>query len=130
MTIEWLELPGEPIIVITVYPPLKVTDDAVGSFQHVVEFKRKTGGHVWRIIDFSRINMTFSEAVIGMASERDIEGGINDPDVSTIYVSSANIVKMGVKAFQEQAQYGKTNLIGLFGSLDEALNHLRANSKQ
>ncbi len=38
----------------------------------------------------------FSQIVTGMADERNREGGMNDPEVSTLMVSSADMILMAV----------------------------------
>lgn len=129
MSVELKELPNEPILVVLTHPPLRIEDGPIAS-QAVVVFKKKLGGHVWRVIDFSELDMTFSDAMLGMATEQGVEGGINDMDVSTIYIGSSEIVKFGVKAFQEQEQYGKTNVIGLFETVDEGIAFARADIKK
>jgi len=126
MTVEVKELPGEPIIVFHASLPHNPEDDIRIGLQGTVDFKKKMGAHVYRVIDLSKFNLTFSEAMMGMAAERNSEGGVNDPEVSTIYVGSGEWVTFGVKAFQEQAQYGKTNVIHVCSTVDEGIAFARA----
>lgn len=126
MTIEIKELPGEPIIVFYVRLPHTPEDDVRNSLGATAGFKKKIGGSVYRVVDLSAFNLTFSEAMMGMAAERGAEGGINDADVSTIYVGSSEMVKFGAKAFQEQVQYGKTNVVFVCSTVDEGIAYARA----
>jgi len=67
----------------------------------------------------------FSDLVMAMASDMNPDGGINDPDVSTIYIGSGELLSFGAKAFQEQKQYGPTNIKALVATLDDAIAFAR-----
>lgn len=121
MSIETRRLLENSTLVVTALPPPQFPDDVINLAQEVVEFKKVAGGHVYRILDFTRLPMSFSDLVMGMGADRNAEGGINDPDVSTIFVGSGEWVEFGVKAFREQAQYGQTNVKHICTSVDEAL---------
>jgi hypothetical protein len=126
MTVEIKELPGEPIIVFYVRLPHTPEDDVRNSLEATAGFKKKIGGSVYRVVDLSAFNLSFSEAMMGMAAERGAEGGVNDPEVSTVYVGSSEMVKFGAKAFREQAQYGKTNVVFVCSTVDEGIAFARA----
>lgn len=125
-TMEVNELPDEHIIVFNMFSA-KGSDDVQKVLKQVADFKHKVGGHVYRIIDFTQVasSIAFSDLVQAMALEMNVEGGINDGEVSTIYVGSNEWIQFGAKAFQTQAQYGKTNVIHICGSTDEALAFAR-----
>jgi hypothetical protein len=130
MSIETTHLPEDYTILVTIIPPPKFPDDVINLSQEVVSFKKAVGGHIYRILDFTKLPMTFSDLVMGMGSDRNTEGGINDPDVSTIFIGSGEWVEFGVKAFREQAQYGETNVKHVCISVDEALAFVRADRKE
>lgn len=121
MTIELTEMPEEPILKIVVQHPFDSEKDLSDTLDAVAAFQRKMGSHVYRIVDLTNFNLTFPELMGAMAFDRNKDGGINDPQVSTIYVGSGEWVEFGVTALKEQDQYGDTNVIGLCGSVDEAL---------
>ncbi len=132
MSISQTSLPGEPILIVSIVPPLKSPDDVQASIQASAEFKKAQGGHVYRILDFKSLgqDLPFSALVNGMAQGLKTDGGVNDPDVSTIYVGSTEWVVFGVKALQNQAQYGPTNVLTLCESVDEAIAAARADMKR
>jgi hypothetical protein len=53
-------------------------------------------------------------------------GGIDDPDVTTIFIGTHAMVKLGVNAFKEQKRYGAVNPIEFVTSVDEALALIHA----
>ncbi len=126
------EMPNEPIIVISVLPPERGPEEAKEMLKVVTDFKHKIGGHVYRILDFSVLSegISFSNLILAMGVELKQEGGINDEDVSTIYVGSSQWVVFGAKAFQEQPQYGKTNVVLVCESVEEALAFAREDIKK
>lgn len=126
MTLKIEELPDEAIIVCTINLPHVPAEDVRDTLQATASFKEKLGKKVYRIVDLSLFELSFSEAVMGMGAEKDAPGGINDPDVSTIYVGSGEWVTFGVKAFQEQEQYGETHILAICNTVDEALSAARA----
>jgi hypothetical protein len=129
MSIAITRLSDDKTILIAVFPPPRIPDDVTNLAQEVVNFKKAVGGHIYRVLDFTKLPMSFSDLVMGMGSDRNAEGGINDPDVSTVFVGSGEWVEFGVKAFREQAQYGQTNVKHICASVDEALAFVRADKK-
>lgn len=121
MAIEITEMPGEPIVLLAAKMPYEPDQDMEASLQAVRDFKKKIGGHIYRVVDLTHFELTFSQAMQSMAVERNVEGGINDDDVTTVYVGSGEWVEFGVKAFLEQAQYGKTNILKLCKTVEEGL---------
>ncbi len=84
---------------------------------------------MYRIKDFSQCKtMTFTELTLGMAGDTKpgIEGGGADPDVTfSAFVADSKMAELGVKGFNEQAQYHVANPVSLFPSVDAALTHIR-----
>jgi hypothetical protein len=130
MSIVTKHLLENSTIVVTAIPPPQFPDDVIKLAQEVVNFKKEAGGHVYRILDFTRLPMSFSDLIMGMGADRNAEGGINDPEVSTIFVGSGEWVEFGVKAFREQAQYGQTNVKHICASVDEALAFVQEDRKK
>ena len=126
MSIETKVLPNEPVIIISVTPPIKTPDDAVALYSEVVKFKRDAGVKpVYRVLDFSRAQLHFSDMMVGMAAERGQEGGYSDPEVRTVFVGTDEMVEFGVKALQNQTQYSAANIVGMFTSVDDAVAFVR-----
>ncbi len=128
MTTEIRILPNEPIIIFKMMPPPKMPDDVVAVHSNTAKLKHETGLHVYRITDFTPYgdSLPFSSMVQGMAEELHVEGGINDMEVSSIYIVSGKIASLGVDAFRNQPQYGKTNILQVCANVDEAIGYARA----
>jgi hypothetical protein len=124
MPFQIQHITGEPIMVVTMADPLQF-DDSAKVRQEVVKFKQEKGTHIYRVLDFSKTKLTFDVMVSAMAEERNQEGGVGDPQVTTVFVGSTELVAFGVKALKEQKQYGQAP-VELFTSVDEALTRVRA----
>ncbi len=125
MAVNVQRLPNEPIVVITMIPPVNPMQDAPRASQEAFKLKQECGGHVYRILDFSQVKLTFSDLVMGMAEDSHQPGGMADKDVTTVFIGSGELVAFGVKSFAEQKQYGLVNPTQLFTSLDAALADIR-----
>lgn len=120
-------MPDEAILIIEMFTPADPVKDGIAQLQAAVDFKQKVGGHIIKILDFTHAEVKFSDMMQGMASEKGLPGGINDPDLSTIFVIQGDIPQLGVEALKEQDQYGEVrNVIGHFQTRDEALVAARA----
>ncbi len=128
MSIQTKLLPNEPIIVVSIMNPIEVPEDVLSSVQASAKFKHEQGGHIYRILDFTLLghDLPFSTLVQGMSFELKADGGINDVDVSTIYIGSTEWVLFGAAAFKNQPQYGQTNVIHICGTVDEGIAFARA----
>ncbi|HML23407.1 MAG TPA: hypothetical protein PKD09_17255 [Aggregatilinea sp.] len=127
MAMQIEQVPGEPIIIVHFtgwVEPLEVVDPML---EKVVAFKRETQQHVYRILDFSQAQLDFGEMVQGMGSEVNREGGSNDPDVTTMFVVSDDLHKLGVQSIQQQDQYGKAP-VSFFMSCDEAVAYAKTDA--
>lgn len=119
------QIPGHPIVVVHFTGWIDPIAEVAPMLEKVVGFKRQVKGHVYRILDFSQAELDFGEMVQGMGSEINREGGSNDPDVTTLFVVSDEIHKLGVQSIKEQDQYGKAP-VQFFTSCDEAIEHAKA----
>lgn len=126
MSIQVEKIPDIRTIYYVISEPVKVPNDAEASMTETAAFKQEMGeGKVYRILDFTGLDLRFPDMVIGLATERTHEGGAYDPDVVTIYVGKHELVEMGVKALTEQEQFAGSNVLGLVQSREEALNLVR-----
>ncbi len=125
MAVTYTRFDKEPIILAS-YTGSILPEEADKTRNEVAAFKKEQGSDmVFRVIDFTRAKIDFSTVALGMAADRG-EGGIDDPGVTTIFVGSGAMVKLGVDAFKEQKRYGVVNPIELVTSVDEALAIARA----
>lgn len=121
MSITFEKIDGLPILIGLCSPPLSA-EDALANMAAAVELKKQyPGNKIYRVTDFSQ-GIDFSGMMICMATEKDREGGANDPDIETYFVGSSELVALGVQALKEQEQYGTPPNVHLFTSRDEALN--------
>ncbi len=129
MSIDIRQMPDEHAVVVAMIPPPIFPKDTTDMHQAVASFRKEVGGHVYRIVDLTKMPVKFSDLVMAMASDMNPDGGINDPNVTTVYIGSGELIAIGAKAFQEQKQYGQTNIKAVVGTLDEALAFVRTDRK-
>ncbi|MBN1564675.1 MAG: hypothetical protein JXA10_12590 [Anaerolineae bacterium] len=125
MATEVTRVPGLPVVIIDNLPPIKVPDDQMVASTEAAKLKRELGRPVYRIIGVTKIDLTFSDMVMAMGVDRDQEGGVGDDDVTTIFVGSGELVKMGTNALAEQDQYGGKGKVFMFTTQEEALAFVR-----
>ena len=125
MSIKVEKYPDIHTVLITMQEPLIVPDDAVGALATSAAFKKEQGCHIYRIMDFTQVNLNFSDMMVGMATEKGHEGGLYDPDVSTIFIGSGELVELGVEALKNQPHYQGANVAGLVRTREEALEIAR-----
>ncbi len=128
MPIHVSNLPDLPVIILEYYSHAKTPDDVEQTLQEVAAFKNERGGKVYRVIDFSKILVNFSDMMLGMATELGREGGSNDPNVITVFVATGELLEFGAQALREQDQYGKPSVF-IFGTRDEAIAFIRSDVK-
>lgn len=124
MSIKVDVLRDDHIIILHGEEPLAIPQDPIKVMEEVSKFKKEVGGHVYRILDYSKIKITFSDMMVSMAAELDHEGGANDPDVTSLFVGTDEMVRLGTASLKNQEQYGKAK-VHLFTSVDEAIEQAR-----
>ncbi|MBN1563451.1 MAG: hypothetical protein JXA10_06420, partial [Anaerolineae bacterium] len=102
MSIHVQRINEEPIIVITYQDPISIPEDPAKALEASASLKQAVGGPVCRILDFSQVKLNFSDMMLGMAYEKDQEGGTYDPNVANIFVGSDELVKFGVESMAHQ----------------------------
>lgn len=118
------QLPGEPIIIDTHVDPLEpsgYTDFA----RELVALATSIEGPIWRIIDLSGVNVSFTVLVHVMAEEAKsgLPGTSGDPRVHPLVVGTGDSVKMIVDSAKQQ-HYGVE--MQLFATQAEAVAYARA----
>ncbi len=123
MPVSTVQLPHEPIIVVTTVAPFDPTKEMEATGRQFMELAQAIAGPIYRIIDISQWEMTFNDLVTVMAE--DVRSGADsDPNIHSVLVGTSAMAALGSKSAQQQ-QYGGKH-IPLFGSMDEALVYVRA----
>ena len=126
MSIQVEKIPDIRTVYCVISEPIKVPGDAVTSMTETAAFKQALGeGKVYRILDFTGLDVNFGDMMTALAMERTHEGGAYDPDVVTIYVGRHELIKLGVEALTEQEQFAGSNVLSLVETREEALNLVR-----
>jgi hypothetical protein len=128
MPIQVSKLTDLPVIIFEYYSNAKAPDDVETTLKEVVAFKKERGGKVYRVIDFSKIQVGFSDMMVGMGTEVGREGGSNDPDVITVFVATGDLLEFGAQALREQEQYGKPSVY-MVGTREEAVAFIQKDVK-
>ena len=115
---------NDPIILV-IHTGTAQPDMAISSRAEVAKFQKAQGRMVHRILDFTGCKVDFSGLVLSMASDQG-PGGIDDPNVTTIFVGTTQMVDLGANAFKEQKRYGAVNPVELFTSVDAAVDFARS----
>ncbi len=125
MPVTVQKMADENIILVAYESPYKVseTTESMEVIQQIVE---QAVGVTYLIVDLSRLNMTFSDMVQGLAASTSGRQGwsVKDPRTRMVVVGANKLIEFGVKAVN-QTQYGGIN-IPLFDTMDEALAYVRA----
>lgn len=80
---------------------------------------------VYRITDFSTIDMSFGDLVTALAAATQAEpGSMTDPHIKNVFVGNSEMVDLAADSLI-QTQYGKIPTL-VFSSLDDALTYARA----
>ena len=108
-------IPGQPIVVCTIYPEIDIESDPAQSYEQVHEMLADEVGTLYRIINFLEIHVEFSHVVMGLASDP----GMHDPRMRTIMVGTHDLVRLAAAA-SSQEQYGAKS-VELCTSVEEAV---------
>lgn len=121
------KLPNEPVLVFTLWGAFDILNDQESISQRVVELISGIEGSYYIIDDYSGLaNVNFGDMVAVMAEQTksNLPGSVMDPRAKHVLVGSNDMIEFAAKSF-DQDQYGAANLT-IFGSLDEALAHIRS----
>lgn len=124
MSIRTQRLQDLPAILLDIQEPFDPKEDVTRSAQEAARLQQELDRPIYRIIDLSKVDMEFSEMIVAMGNERKQAGGSSDPNITTCFVGSSDVVRMGTKALAEQDQYGKGK-VSLFTSVNEAIAFIR-----
>lgn len=120
------KLPGEPVLVFTIWGDFDLAKNQAQIAQKVAQLIAEIDGDYYMIDDYSGLsNVNFGDMVAVMAeqSKQDLTGSVNDPRAHHVLVGSNSLIEFAAKSFNQE-QYGGVAL-PIFTSLDDALNHVR-----
>jgi hypothetical protein len=104
-------------------------NDIETTLQAVTAFKHERGGHVYRLIDLLDFELTFGDMVSSMGFERGREGGADDRDVTSVFLSNADLAKLGASSLRDQQQYGQAD-VHIYNNKEDALKFIREDIKK
>lgn len=108
-------VPNQPIVVCTIGPTVDGSKDPVESHATTHQLLADEAGTLYRILDFSQVDVKFGDVVMGMSSDP----GFKDPRMKTIMVGTHELVQLAAQS-AAQEQYGNLD-IKLFTSSADAI---------
>lgn len=123
MSVTVTRIPNEPILVATIEGDVDLST-IQDLFAQSRELMKDMQGHVYRITDTRKAGVTFSELrdIVREAATR-TEGSSTDPNVTPVFVGNQQMLRM-TSGLMRQQQFGGIQ-IPIFGSIEEALEHIR-----
>ncbi len=121
MTVKVVETNDQTrTIVLEIIPPIAVPADPMNTADLAHEYQKKLGAKIFRILDFTRSELDFSNMIQGMAIEIGRPGGQSDENVTSFYVGGKDeLIELGVHALETQQQY-QASEVRVWASIDEA----------
>jgi hypothetical protein len=126
MAFEVQQLPGERIIISTLYQPFEVEPDLRAIGEIIKDILNETPGVFYFITDMTRIDqVTFGTVVSGLVAVTKGEFSflLKHERLIPIFVVTSGLVKFAVESLS-QRQYGSLH-IRRFETLDEAIEYSR-----
>lgn len=115
MPFEVKQIGDEPIIIVTIIPPVNMEVEPTQRREAANVIARRLDGPVYRITDVSRFEPTFDMIVGGMA----LDIRLSERNIRHIFVGKGEMVEL-VAAAIKQPQYGAQEG-HMVGSMEEAL---------
>ncbi len=119
------KLPDEPIIIDIHREPIDAFKDFAGFAQDLAQLALSIEGPIYRVIDLTGLNLSFSElqSVMSEEARSGRPGSTGDPRVTAVMVAEGLIGKLVAQA-SKKVQYGSKEVKG-FPTQEEALAHVR-----
>ena len=118
-------LPDEPIVIVEICPTLDPQREVYEIADTIAEMFAGEEGPIYRINDFTNMELPFSGLVMGLGLEaQGRPGSLSDPRIKPIFVGTSKMVGLGAKSARQE-HYGGLEIL-LFATLDDALAHIRA----
>lgn len=126
MSFKFERIPGESIAIGTMFNPHDPVNDTIGLSAELTKILDETTGTVYYIADMAGLDVSFADLTVGLAQAYRTPGSpYANPRLKTYPVGSASMIKFGVEAASQQANYGKQQ-IKLYTSREEALETIRS----
>ena len=126
MAFKFERVPGEPIAIGTMFNPHDPVNDTIGLSEELTKTLNEISDTVYYIADMSSLDVSFADLTVGLAQAYRTPGSpYANPRLKTFPVGSAGMIKFGVEAASQQANYGKQQ-IKLYASREEALETIRS----
>jgi hypothetical protein len=129
MTFTIEMLPDEPIVICTMSAQFNPMRDYGAFWQQLGAILKDKEGPIYRITHLKTDQIEFSDMVLALAAEAKsgMPGSLTDPRIRSVLVNRSLLAQMAVESIQQE-QYGQLET-PLFGTLDEALAHVRSQLK-
>ncbi len=125
MPADVTRVPNEPIVIVTITPPPDPVSEVGEVARTIATMFRGETGPIYRINDFTAVNLSFGELVVGLGLEtKGDPGTFTDPRIKTVFVGTSEMVELGAKSMRQE-HYGGLDIL-LFATLEDALAHIRA----
>jgi hypothetical protein len=106
-------------------PPLTMPQDAEQILVDTLALMEKIKRPIYRVMDFTKTNLQFSDMMVGMSYDKGRKGGTYDADITTVFVGSDDLVKLGTDAMMQQDHFKGAKVAGLATSVEEAVEIAR-----
>jgi hypothetical protein len=129
MTFTIEMLPDEPIVICTMSKQFNPMRDYGEFWQQLGAILKDKEGPIYRITHLETEEIQFSDMVMALAAEAKsgMPGSLTDPRIRSVLVNRSLLAQMAVESIKPD-QYGRLET-PLFGTLDEALAHVRSQLK-
>ncbi len=118
------QLPNEPILVITFYPPLDAAADAAGAMKEIDRLLEGIEGRVYHIGDRTRVDLTLVDLIQALTAAR----SHFRPDKVT-YIQVSDKLSEITQGTLKLDAFGDIDLI-LVASVEEGIRYARAQIAQ
>ncbi|NDJ53852.1 MAG: hypothetical protein GYB68_12325 [Chloroflexi bacterium] len=124
MGMEVERLPGEPIIIGRLLPPMNAAVDAKAVREESVRLSEDIVGTVYRIIDLTQVELSLFDIMNGLSYDI----AASPENHHFIMVGDQEMVRLTAEA-AAQEQYGHRQVLA-FTSVDAAIRHVRETMTQ
>lgn len=123
MPFEVTQYQDKPVIISTLTRPFHFDSDTRLLNIEGVKLIDSIGEPVWSIVDFSALDITFSELTVALSSfAKASPGEIKQRVIQFVFVGEDDMASIAAKGVQ-QDQYGNT-ASAVFETLDEAIQYI------
>lgn len=120
-----VNLPDEPIIVLTATDPFVPQKELPPAYEEITEIMDSVPGTIYCLYDIGSVYLSFSDLVTMLDTTiRGMPGSASDPRVKFVIVGTDEWARLASEA-SYQEQYGHLDA-PLFASMEEAVAYARA----